>query len=503
MARYDCMKHLTILVGALLISISSMAQMYLWQGGQPTSADLDSITFTYSSKADDAFTIVENTLSMYEGATYTLTMEGNIYSANQYHWASGNTRVATVDENGTITAKQQGMTLITATYGRHTQMCILTVFSLEGDVKITPTTLRLLIGYSEDILVHFEPSVIPPTITWKSLDPTIAQVDTTGKVTALKEGKTKVIVEYGKRADTCQVIVFNLSVQLNIIDITQKKCTVAVTPFDEESYYYCGYTDAATMGDMSDSELTENVLANLQNMIDQYASVGYNVTLKDLLLQGTKTLIASGMTASTDYVMFAFGIDVETETASPVVTRVPFRTLDVPVSNMIISIQYDSTAYIVNSKGKTDTLVYFAAQPSNNHETYLFNGALKSTLVENFNGDPAAFMQNMEAQYDKQGTLEKYLRTGVNKIYAKNPAEGSLWVLIAVGYDGGFTTKIFTYEYTYAAPKDGKPARLVRKDTEEDNVSELNVIPMMFGEEMLSKEHNEQVLPLPVGMMHL
>ncbi len=496
------MKHLTILVGALLISISSMAQMYLWQGGQPTSADLDSITFTYSSKADDAFTIVENTLSMYEGATYTLTMEGNIYSANQYHWASGNTRVATVDENGTITAKQQGMTLITATYGRHTQMCILTVLSLEGDVKITPTTLRLLIGYSEDILVHFEPSVIPPTITWKSLDPTIAQVDTTGKVTALKEGKTKVIVEYGKRADTCQVIVSNFSVQLNIIDITQKKCTVVATPFGEDGYYYCGYWDKATMGDMSDSELTESMLANIQKYIEQYASMGYNVTLKDLLPQGTKTLIASGMTASTDYVMFAFGIDVETETASPVVTRVPFRTADVVPSSMTIALQFDSTSYVTKSSGKVDTLIYFSAHPSTN-ETYLFGGANKNYLNESFNGDPAAYMQNMEAQYDKQGTLEKYLRKGAFSMYARNPEDGSQWVLIAAGYDGGFTTKMFTYEYTYVAPKNGKPARLVRKDTEEDNTSELNVIPMMFGEEILSKEHNEQVLPLPVGMMHL
>ena len=121
---YDSMKQLTILVSALLISMSSMAQMYLWQGGQPTNANLDSITFT-SQQADNSFTIVENTLSMYESATYTLTLEDNLYPANQYRWASGNTRVATVDANGTITAKNQGMTIIMATYGARTQMCIL------------------------------------------------------------------------------------------------------------------------------------------------------------------------------------------------------------------------------------------------------------------------------------------------------------------------------------------------------------------------------------------
>jgi len=496
------MKHLTILISTLFISMSSMAQMYLWQGGQPTSADLDSITFTDSGKADDAFTIVENTLSMYEGATYTLTIEDNIYPANQYRWASGNTRVATVDENGIITAKQQGMTLITATYGRHTQMCILTVLSLDENVKITPTILRLLIGYSEDILVHFEPNAIPPTITWKSLDPTIAQVDAKGKVTALKEGKTKVIAEYGKRADTCQVIVYNLSVQLNIIDIKQKKCTVVATPFDEEGYYYCGYLDKATMDSTTDDALRDTILAKLQEMVLQYQAAGYNITMSQLLFQGTKTLIANGMEASNDYVMFAFGIDVETETASPFVTRVPFRTADVVPSNMTFDIRFDSILYVTNSKNKIDTLVYFSAHPSTN-ETYLFGGANKNYLNESFNGNPAAYMQNMEAQYDKQGTLEKYLRKGAFSMYARNPEDGSQWVLIAAGYDGGFTTKMFTYEYTYVAPKNGKPARLVRKDTEEDNASELNAIPMILGEEILSKEDHTQVLPLPVGMMHL
>lgn len=498
---YDSMKQLTILVSALLISMSSMAQMYLWQGGQPTNANLDSITFT-SQQADNSFTIVENTLSMYESATYTLTLEDNLYPANQYRWASGNTRVATVDENGTITAKQQGMTLITATYGRRTQMCILTVLSLEGNVQIKPMTMILYVGDSGDILVHFMSDAISPTITWKSLDPTIAQVDTTGKVTAQKEGKTKVIVEYGKRADTCQVIVSNFSVQLNITDIKQKKCTVVATPSDEEGYYYCGYMDKATMDGTTDDKLKETILTTLQEKVQEYNNAGYNITMAQLLFQGTKTLTANGLKASTDYVMFAFGIDVEREIAGSVVTRVPFRTADVVPSNMTFDIRYDSILYVTNSKNKIDTLVYFSAHPSTN-ETYLFNGANKNYLNRSFNGDPAAYMQNMEANYDKNGTLERYLRTGVYPIYARNPEDGSQWVIIAAGYDGGFTTKMFTYEYTYVTPKDGKPARLVRKEVAEDSASELNIIPMMLEEEMPAKEGNVQVLPLPIGMMHL
>lgn len=501
---YDSMKQLTILVSALLISMSSMAQMYLWQDGQPTSANLDSITFTNNGKADDAFTIVENTLSVYEGATYTLTLEDNLYPANQYRWASGNTRVATVDENGTITAKQQGMTLITATYGRRTQMCILTVLSLEGNVQIKPMTMILYVGDSGDILVHFMSDAISPTITWKSLDPTIAQVDTTGKVTAQKEGKTKVIVEYGKRADTCQVIVSNFSVQLNITDIKQKKCTVVATPSDEEGYYYCGYMDKATMDGTTDDKLKETILTTLQEKVQEYNNAGYNI-MAQLLFQGTKTLTANGLKASTDYVMFAFGIDVEREIAGSVVTRVPFRTADVVPSNMTFYIRCDSVRSTISASGKETIKSWFSINPSTSSETYLLAGGKKES-VEQY-GDAMAYLQYMEQYYDKQyaskGGVDAVLRTGNNPVYLSPAADGDEFIIAVAGYNGGFTTKAYSLVYKYEAAKDGKPARLVRKEVAEDSAMELNIIPMMLEEEMPAKEGNGQVLPLPIGMMHL
>lgn len=497
---YDSMKQLTILVSALLISMSSMAQMYLWQGGQPTNANLDSITFT-SQQADNSFTIVENTLSMYESATYTLTLEDNLYPANQYRWASGNTRVATVDENGTITAKQQGMTLITATYGRRTQMCILTVLSLEGNVQIKPMTMILNVGDSGDILVHFMSDAISPTITWKSLDPTIAQVDTTGKVTAQKEGKTKVIVEYGKRADTCQVIVYNFSVQLNITDIKQKKCTVVATPSVEEGYYYCGYMDKATMDGTTDDKLKETILTTLQEKVQEYNNAGYNITMAQLLFQGTKTLTANGLEASTDYVMVAFGIDVEREVAGSVVTRVPFRTADVVPSNMTFDIRCDSVCSYTNASGKETIKSWFSVNPSNNSETYLLAGGKKAN-VEQY-GDAMAYLQYIEQHYASQGGVDAVLRTGNNPAYLSPTADGDEFIIAVAGYNGGFTTKAYSLTYKYEAAKDGKPARLVRKDTEEDNASELNAIPMILEEYMPTKEGNAQVLPLPVGIMHL
>ena len=47
------MKKVSLFISALLISMSSMAQMYLWQGGHYTAANLDSITFSLYPGTDN------------------------------------------------------------------------------------------------------------------------------------------------------------------------------------------------------------------------------------------------------------------------------------------------------------------------------------------------------------------------------------------------------------------------------------------------------------------
>lgn len=347
-------------------------------------------------------------------------------------------------------------------------------------ISTDPTSVVMYVDSTVQLKAAVEPT--NAKVTWESEDMNTASVDANGLVTAKAAGEVKIFAVSGTMRAATKITICNNPVicELEMLEVKQKKCTVAVTPSYEEGYYYCGYADAKAVEGVSDSELTENVLANMQNMIKQYASMGYNVTMKDFLQQGTKNLIASGMTASTDYVMFAFGVDVDNEKASPIVKRLPFKTIDVKPSSMTITLQYDSASYVTKSSGKVDTLIYFSAHPSTDKETYLLGGAEKGYLTEKFNGDPAVYMQNMEASYDSKGTLERYLRTGVFSIRANNPEDGSQWVIIAAGYDGGFTTEMFTMEYTYNAPKNGKPARLVPRVQEDDATEIEEVLPFSY-----------------------
>lgn len=354
-------------------------------------------------------------------------------------------------------------------------------------ISTDPTAVVMYVDSTVQLKATVEPT--NAKVTWESEDMNTAIVDENGLVTAKAAGEVKIFAVSGTMRAATKVQIFNnpVTCELEMLGVQQKKCTVAVTPSYEDGYYYCGYADAKAVEGVSDSELTENVLANLQNMIKQYAAMGYKVTLKDILQQGTKNLIASGLTASSDYVMFAFGIDIDNEKASPIVKRLPFSTTDVVPSSMTITLQFDSASYVTNSKGNVDTLIYFSAHPSTDKETYLLGGAEKGYLTDKFNGDPATYMKNMEANYDKQGTLEKYLRKGVFSIRANNPEDGSQWVIIAAGYEGGFTTKMFTLEYTYIAPKAGKPARLV---------------PRVQNDEVLEVEADLQPIHYIPGMCH-
>ncbi len=66
----------------------------------------------------------KDSLTLYAGNTYSLNLTGTTQKAR---WASSNTRVATVSQDGTVTAKAEGRATITAQVGSKTCRCYLTV----------------------------------------------------------------------------------------------------------------------------------------------------------------------------------------------------------------------------------------------------------------------------------------------------------------------------------------------------------------------------------------
>ena len=111
-------------------------------------------------------------------------------------WTSSNPSVATVD-NGKITAKSVGTTIVTVITvdGQKTANCTVTVSKKSIDVisiSLTNTTLSMDVGDSKTINAIINPTdATNQSISWISSNPSVATVDN-GKITAIKEGTTKI-----------------------------------------------------------------------------------------------------------------------------------------------------------------------------------------------------------------------------------------------------------------------------------------------------------------------
>lgn len=188
------MKKVSLILSALLISMSSMAQMYLWQGGRYTFANLDSITFSANAKYDNTFTIAPSMMGLQVGNTAQLKLVDNTLPASAYQWKSSNRSVATVDTQGVVTAKASGMAIISATSGWSEQTCILTVY---GAVNVEvfrayPSEYTVKIGETFMVGCEVEPEIVQAGIVWTSSNETVATVDIMGTVTPLGVGSTTI-----------------------------------------------------------------------------------------------------------------------------------------------------------------------------------------------------------------------------------------------------------------------------------------------------------------------
>jgi uncharacterized protein YjdB len=115
-------------------------------------------------------------------------------------WTSDAPSVASVDENGVVTAHADGTAVITATTDRlMTATCSVTVLTYPSYIKLNlPATLK--IGDKLQLippLVELNGSV--KALTWKSFNTRLATIDKKGVLTAKKPGRVKIRVTTANR----------------------------------------------------------------------------------------------------------------------------------------------------------------------------------------------------------------------------------------------------------------------------------------------------------------
>ena len=131
------------------------------------------------------------------GATQTLVAvgedaNGNAVEGLAFTWTSSDETVATVDDDGVVTAVANGVATITATAGSATAEATITVAQRASSLEVTPSEATLhSIGETVQLsaqLVDARGNIITAAVTWSSTLPHIAHVDDNGLVTATGDG---------------------------------------------------------------------------------------------------------------------------------------------------------------------------------------------------------------------------------------------------------------------------------------------------------------------------
>ena len=154
----------------------------------------------------------ETTLKLTEGEARQLkaSVAPDNATNQKVTWSSSRPEVATVEETGKVTAVKAGDATITATAdGAKTAECQVIVepkiVPVES-IQLDETTLKLTEGEARQLKATVNPeNATNRTVEWKSSDTTIATVDETGKVTAVKAGDATITATADGKTAKCQV----------------------------------------------------------------------------------------------------------------------------------------------------------------------------------------------------------------------------------------------------------------------------------------------------------
>ena len=141
-----------------------------------------------------AFNITPDNLTLDLDESVQLSAQVSPEAAvSEISWSSRDPEVASVDENGLVTAVGKGVTVIYARADNGvTGIATVTVMNSHevASVTIVPGNLEMLEGSERQLEVIVEPGTASPQITWLSLDPAVAEVGDNGLLRALSPGVT-------------------------------------------------------------------------------------------------------------------------------------------------------------------------------------------------------------------------------------------------------------------------------------------------------------------------
>lgn len=164
-----------------------------------------------------------------QSETLTATVNPNDATDKTVIWNSSNTAVATVNSTGKVTAVSGGSASITAKAGEKQATCAITVTVPVESVSLDRENITLEEENSTTLVATVKPNdATDKAVTWDSSNTSIATVDQSGKVKAVKEGSSRISARVGDKQATCSV-----TVKKQVIAVTSVTLNKTVLSLDK------------------------------------------------------------------------------------------------------------------------------------------------------------------------------------------------------------------------------------------------------------------------------
>ena len=165
----------------------------------------------------------ETSLQLNKGDSRTLsaTVQPDNATDNAVQWTSSDNSVASVDQNGTITAVAGGKATITASAGGVSASCSVNVNVPVTSIRLSSIILTLEKGQFAVLTATVSPEdALDKCVQWNSDNPSVASVDQNGKVTAINDGRAKITASAGGFTASCSVICVSIPVSAVVLNKT-------------------------------------------------------------------------------------------------------------------------------------------------------------------------------------------------------------------------------------------------------------------------------------------
>lgn len=169
-------------------------------------------------------------------------------------WATSDEDVATVDDNGVITAISSGEAIITVSCGESSASCTVEALLTASELEFDTDEITIGVGGNAALTPVVSPEDYTEVLEWSSSDEDVATVDSHGSVTGISEGEAEITVS-GKNASASYTVIvmteaekISLSRESLFLEVGQSGALAAVVTPDDA-------TDKAVSWTSSDEDV--------------------------------------------------------------------------------------------------------------------------------------------------------------------------------------------------------------------------------------------------------